>query len=413
MKDFSELAINFDSYETDVKRILSDYDDAEARKNEFLDHLLARFAENMNEYAFAMMDGFGEDLTRATLWHKSTLLKEYPELSSNRARSFDYFDDESEPWDTFDVPGLKHRLARLLGIRDYSRRDLTSYKFEIFEDGGEWKWRVLDKDDNPVFESSEFFDEEPDAERALWHAVSLGWNSDHYDVQKNDDEKYFFRLLDENKEVVARYMQLFDSEEEAQEQIELTAEYLFDRVTEEGFFIFEHILFRPDRDDEDADQKFMYICMDSDCKQCKPSDPYSLHLTFVFPGWTRRFSNMYFREYAEKQIRREVPAHVLCRICWIGNTIETEEGGESTEDGPMQQLQDLYKKWLTKKIQSPENQQDNEFLKPLVDLLHDLETIYPQGKLYDCESGDAETESSIVLGKSTIGELKQEDNGDE
>ena len=413
VKDFEELVKDFDSYEMNVKRILADYDDAEARKNAFMDHLLARFAENMNEYAFAMMDGFGEDLTQATLWHKSTLLKEYPELSSSRARSFDYFGDDSKPWDTFDVGGLKHRLARLLGIRNYSRHDLTTYDYEIFEDAGEWKWRVDDESDQPLLAGDRSYEEELDAERALWHSVSLAWNSDHYDVQKDDDEKYFFILLDENKEVIARNMQLFDSEEEAEEKIETTAGYMFDQVTDEGFFMFEHILFRPDRDDEEADQKFMHICMDSECSQCKPSNPYSLRLTIVFPGWTRRFSNMYFREYAEKLIRREVPAHILCRICWIGNTIETEDGEVSTEDGPMQQLQDLYKKWLTKKMESPENQHENEFLKPLVDLLHDLDTIYPQGKLYDCESGDAATESSIVLGKSTIGELKQEDNGDE
>jgi hypothetical protein len=409
----STLIKNYDSYETDVKRILSDYDDADARKNEFMDHLLARFAENMNDYAFAMMDGFGEDLTQATLWHKSTLLKEYPELSSNRARSFNYFAEESAPWNTFDVPGLKHRLARLLGIRDYSRRNLTSYNFEMFEDSGDWKWRIFDEADQPLLEGTRSYDEESDAERALWHAVSLGWNPDHYSIQTDDDEKYFFLLLDENKEIIARNLGLFNSEDEAQEKVESTAEYMFDRVSDEGFFMFEHILFRPDRDDEEADQKFMHICMDNECNQCKPSDPYSLRLTVVFPGWTRRFSNMYFREYAERLIRREVPAHVLCRICWIGNTIETEDGEVSTEDGPMQRLQDLYKKWLTKKMERPENQHENEFLKPLVDLLHNLETIYPQGKLYDCDSGDAATESSIVLGKSTIGELKQEDNGDE
>ena len=413
VKDFSELVKNVDSYETDVERILSDYDDAEVRKNEFLDHLLARFAENMNEYAFAMMEEFGEDLTQATLWHKSTLLKEYPELSANRARSFDYYNEEGEPWDTFEVAGFKRRIARLLGIRDFSRRDLTAYKFEIFEDAGDWKWKVVNELDQPLFESLKSYEEKEDAERALWHAVSLAWNQDYYDIRKNGDEKYYFLLLDEKKEVIAENTELFDSDDEALDKVKSTAEYMFNRVTDEGFFMFEHILFRPDRDDEQADEKFMHICMDSECKQCRPSDPYSLLLTIVFPGWTRRFSNMYFREYAEKLIRREVPAHILCRICWIGNTMETEDGEESTETGPMQQLQDLYKKWLNKKMESPENQKENEFLKPLVDLLHDLETIYPQGKLYDCESGDADIESSIVLGKSTIGELKQEENGDE
>jgi uncharacterized protein YegP (UPF0339 family) len=413
VKDFSELVKNFDSYEIDVKRILSDYDKADARKNEFLDHLLARFSENMNDYAFAMMEGFGEDLTRATLWYKSTLLKEYPEISSNRSRSFDYFDEDIDPWNTFDVAGLKHRLARLLGIRDYSRSDLIPNNFEIFEDGGDWKWRVLDKSDQPLFEGHRSFEEESDAEQALWYAVSLAWNPVNYDLHQTTGDKFTFRLLDENKEIAAICKKLFNSEEEALEAVQSISEYMFTRVTDERFFLFEHILFRPDRDDEHADEKFMHICMDSECEQCKPSDPYSLRLTIVFPGWTHRFSNLYFREYAEKLIRREIPAHVLCRICWIGNTIETEDGETSTEDGPMQKLQDLYKKWLTKKMQSPENQQDNEFLKPLIDLINNLDTIYPQGKLYDCDSGDAATESSIVLGKSTIGVIKQEDNGDE
>ncbi|MBD4381079.1 hypothetical protein GUH10_04175 [Xanthomonas citri pv. citri] len=64
-------------------------------------------------------------------------------------------------------------------------------------------------------------------------------------------------------------------------------------------------------------------------------------------------------------------------------------------------------------MQSPEDQKDNEFLKPLVDLLHELETVYPAGTLHDCStSGDSST--SIILGRSTIGELKkQEENGDE
>lgn len=409
----SELIKKYDFYETDVKRILSDYDDAEVRKNEFMDHLLARFAENMNDYAFAMMDGFGEDLTRATLWHKSILLKEYAELSSNRVQSIDYFSGETDPWNTFDVAGLKHRLARLLGIRDYSRRDLTSNKFEISETSGEWTWVVFDKSDQPLFESNGSYDDESKAERSLWHSVSLAWNQENYALHETGGGKFTFHILDENKENSALCQKMFDSKEEAIDAIPTITEYMYNRVTDEGFFVFEHILFRPDRDDEDAGEKFMHICMDSECKQCKPADPYSLRLTFVFPGWTRRFSNMHFREYAENLIQREVPAHVLCRICWIGNTVETEDGELSTEDGPMQKLQDLYKKWLTKKMQSPGNQHDNEFLKPLVDLLHDLETIYPQGKLYDCESGDADTESSIVLGKSTIGELKQEDNGDE
>lgn len=417
VKDFEEIVKNSGSYSREVQQILEDHDDFKRRKNEFLDHLLARFSENMNEYAFAMLAGFGEDLTNATLWHKSTLLKEYPELSQNRAQAFNYFDDENPAWDSFNVSGFKHRLARLLGIRDYSRRNLTEYRFRLIkdEDEDQWRWSILGKEDSALLTGNQHFSSVEKAENDLWNLLSLAWNPDNYVLNESESEEGFYLvLLNHDKEEVARGEQIFSNKEDALKQAEYLAEYTYQRVTDEGIFLFEHILLRPDRDDEDADDKFMKICMDSECMQCKPNDPYSLRLTIILPGWTRRFSNLYFREYAEKVIRREVPAHILCRICWIGNTIENEEGERRDEDGPMQQLQALYKKWLTKKLQNPENQKENEFLKPLADLLHDLETVYPEGKLFDCDTEEREkSDPSIVLGKSTIGELKNKKNGNE
>ena len=417
---FEELVSNISGYSGQVEMILDDLDNFEERKNRFLDHLLARFAENMNRYAFAMLDEFGEELSSATLWHKSKLLEEYPEISSNRARSYDYYNDDSEPWDTWRVSGLEHRVARLLGIRDYSRRDLTVYNYDIYQEEDtdeldEWRWRIKNNDGEIIFSSSMHYHSRAEAEREMWITVSLAWDPGNYDLrQTEDEEEYYFNLIDQDGEVVARHIDFFDTREEAEDEIESISQYMFDRVSKEGMFLFEHILLRPDRDDPDADSKFIKICMDRECAQCSPPDPYSLRLTFVFPGWLKRFSNFYFREYAENVIRREVPAHILVRICWIGNTAETDEGGETTEEGQMAKLQTLYRQWITEKMEHPEDQKENEYLKPLADLLHDLETVYPAGKLHDCEeAGEEEPEPSIILGKSTIGELKQEDNGDE
>ncbi len=419
VKDLNLLLKDSSSYDSEVAQLLKRLDDFDVRKNQFLDHLLARFAENMNEYAFAMLADLGETVTSATLWHKSTLLKEYPEISSGRGTAFNYFGEEHGIWNTYNVSGLKHRLARLLGIRNYARRDLTAYNFDIYleedtDTENEWRWRINDDEENILFSSSKHYSNREAAERELWITVSNAWNPDRYDLRlTEDEEEYYFNLVDETGEVVARQIDYFSTEAEAMAQISGIIEYMSNRISDEGMFLFEHILFRPDRDDQDAKDKFIKICLDSDCKQCKPADPYSLQLTFVFPGWTRRFSNLYFREYAENLIRREVPAHILCRICWIGNIAENEEGEETTKRRQMSQLEELYKKWLTKKMKNSENQKENEFLKPLVDLLHDLETIYPAGTLHDCEaSGDSST--SIVLGHSTIGELKpEEENGSE
>src|SRR6056297_1125003 len=415
--DIDKIVQSPGNYRASVQEILENYDEFNNRKSHFLDHLLARFSENMNEYAFAMLENFGEDLTSATLWHKSNLLEEYPELSANRARAFNYHGGADQAWDTFDVSGFQHRIARLLGIRNYSRRDLTEGYTETVEDDEEnsWTWNIFDGDGDILFTSVKSFESENDAEKNLWQAVEQGWNPGNIKAGKSaNQQKFRLFILDNNLEEVAVGKKRFNSRQGAEKEIPALSKYLFNRVSEEGFFLFEPILLRPDRDDENADEKFMHICMDSDCRQCRPADPYSLRLMLVFPGWTTRFSNLYFREYAEAVIRREVPAHILCRICWIGNAVESDEGEWSTEDGPMQRLQDLYRKWITKKLESPADQKENEFLKPLIDMLHDLETVYPEGKLFDCKTaGSEDRDSSIILGKSTIGELKNKKNGDE
>lgn len=419
INDFEDLVSNSAIYADEVEGILDELDDFDERKNAFLDHLLSRFAENMNEYAFSMLEGFGEEVSSATLWHKSTLLKEYPEVSAERSSAFNYYGEDGEVWDTYNVSGLQHRLARLLGIRDYTRRDLTTYDYEFYQeededDISEWRWRIRDTSGEIMFSSSKHYHSKTEAEEEMWITVSLAWDKNNYQLLPTESgDKYYFNLVNEHKEVVARHIQYYASREAAEADIEKFSEYMFDKISDEGMFLFEHILFRPDRDDPDADQKFMDICMDSDCRQCKPGDPYSLRMTIVLPGWTKRFSNVYFREFAENLIRREVPAHIVTRICWIGNEKKIESESDEPEDGQMTQLEELYKKWLTKKMQSPEDQKDNEFLKPLVDLLHELETVYPAGTLHDCStSGDSST--SIILGRSTIGELKkQEENGDE
>ena len=301
VKDFDKLVNDAATYDDKLKGILQNIDNYEERKNRFLNHLIARFAEQLNDYAFLLLDE-SEDVNTSRLSHKSSFLKEYPQISYNRFKSFNYHCDDCEVWDTENVSGLQRRLCRLLGIKSHKRSDLAAEEVE-------------------------------------------------------------------------------------------------------GMFVFENILLRPEYDDPKADETFAHICMDSDCLQCPPHDPYSLRLTIVFPGWTKRFSNTYYREFAENLIRKEVPAHILTRICWIGMD---QNKSESEKPKPqMVQLQELYKNWLSLKMQGKEDQ--SRYLKPLVDALHDLETIYPEGTLHDCTDQD-EQSSSVVLGKSIIGDIKEKDS---
>ena len=423
IKQFDKIIKNSAGFSEDANTALGKLDDFIDRKGKLLDHLLARFSENMNEYVFLMIDLFGLQTKEASLWHKAKLLEEYGTLGYNRAKAFNYHGTEQGVWDTLNVSGVQHRIARLLGIRDYSRRDLTSYNYEFYPEidsnpaddpNDEWRWRVRHTSGTIMFSSSKHYDSKIEAEDELWKTISLAWDKDNYDLLPTEEgDKWYFNLIDKGKEVVARHIQFYTDKAVAENTIAEYAAFMFEKVTDEGFYLFENILLRPDLNDGDATLKFMDICVDEDCTQCKPSDPYSFRLTLVFPGWTKRFSNLHFREFAEDAIRAEIPAHIMTRICWIGSPIvELETDGESPEPSQMEQLEKAYKKWLQQKMGSPEDQTDNEFLKPLVDLLHRLNTIYPEGTLHDCnEDGDGDT--SIVLNRSSLGELKKKENGSE
>ncbi|MEO0626465.1 MAG: hypothetical protein AAFY91_05720 [Bacteroidota bacterium] len=106
------------------------------RRNRIMDHLLARFGEQFTQYSLEL---FSTRVERENdpntidfqeyLGHKADFLCELPTLISERARAFNYRQKhpttgEQQVWNTDNVPGLKKRVSRLLGIDDYSARSL-------------------------------------------------------------------------------------------------------------------------------------------------------------------------------------------------------------------------------------------------------------------------------------------------
>ncbi|MEL7146820.1 MAG: hypothetical protein AAFO69_10660, partial [Bacteroidota bacterium] len=88
----------------------------------------------------------------------------------------------------------------------------------------------------------------------------------------------------------------------------------------EGMQVVEHILLRPrnedaqlmtltNRQDEDGNS-FLY---QSD------KDPYSFRVTVVLPKEAGRFQHQSFRDYTERLIRMETPAHILVDIKWMSS----------------------------------------------------------------------------------------------
>ena len=84
----------------------------------------------------------------------------------------------------------------------------------------------------------------------------------------------------------------------------------------ERFIVVEHLLLRP----KFPGDALYPACSDGACGTCGDEDPYSFRLTFVMAGWAAPFSeNLDLRGFADRTVRQETPAHLLAKICWVGN----------------------------------------------------------------------------------------------
>lgn len=137
---------------------------------------------------------------------------------------------------------------------------------------------------------------------------------------------------------------------------------------------------------------FLDINTTADCEDCNYTDPYSYIASVILPVWQGRFSNVAFRNYFERLLRTEAPAHVLLNICWVGY-----------ED--MALFESVWKWWLM--ISNSPNATAVELTdaqRGLVTVLKSIRSRYPSGTLHDCDTDDT-LQNSIILNNSNLGTL--------
>ncbi|KQT17909.1 hypothetical protein ASG31_03995 [Chryseobacterium sp. Leaf404] len=369
------------------------------RRNRALDHLLARFAESFNEYVFTMYQ-----ITQSTSSHlsfdckdiisdKQNFLADYPEISSNRGLGIDYWNADSENdfqpfWKTDHRGGYEKRVARLLGINHIGLRNIVT------EDSQQKQWTVETESGSFLFK---IVNPASDLE-AKWNWSQLNFLDQN--IYKTDffSGNYYLYLKDRTRKM-ARLEKKFETEQQAYDYLVLLISILNNYY--ENFFCLEHILLRPFNVAYFTDEELLSVCLNDGCSSEANDDPYSFKTTVVLPGYLSRFRNLIFRKFAEKVFRQEAPAHILLKICWV-----------NPED--MLEFQKTYRSWLEvyrdyrKKFCSHKLKQEDEknYVKKLGDLvkaLKKLNTIYPEGNLYDCHI--SETKNPVILGSTSLGTL--------
>lgn len=532
LKGFDELVKDYPTTGSDTdntiltETLFGQQDNNIARRNEILDHLLARFAEKFGDYTFLMKALFGTATNEIVLANKEDFLNDYIAISSERGSAFNYYKQPKENlWNTDNISGVQKRIARLVGIKEYNRRTLSESFVDIYSLVNEasktvFRWRIKDENKKIILSATEAYNTTSAASQELYLAVlhiiqtsekdvENAFKNENIDdviignirVHKSNSGKYSFDIINLEKAVsnkdyiIAKQFKYYDSVIEVKEAILNIISFMKFKFTEERIFLVEHILLRPEYpqniaipEDTEVEEEveipeeveveeevevpevsehhFLPICTDN-CEDNCGIDPYSYRVSIVIPGYTYRFSNPDFRNYMENIIKEELPAHILPKICWVGhreNDLENikeqylqqlenekntaleqlDEQITAIQDGELTQEEKdiqiailesqkdevslLIEKRISDYLESVENQTNDlvEFedayqaylfaktslgqeqpdeLKNLLTAIGNLNTIYPVGRLLDCDDESDELEGKIILGQTNIGTL--------
>ena len=363
-----EVLVSKQAYETYLEE--DEEGEPRTRRNRFLNHLLAIFGENFHSYS-TLQQGFAKDREHAALElieDKSLFLKEYPDLSKDRGKGFDY---SREAWHTANVSGLAKRISRKLGIRDYTCRPLaetptegfhliehvllrphpqdvfqytdglTARTIDHFEAGHASGWTRCVTRDHRLIKGDLIAIKGADAYAGQHEAYPLGLDTFEINIPFTGlpKEKVIWRhagldtrylvLTHLIPEVVASRVPEFttckapDHRLEEHERIRIIGDAKYDGVyqvtnlTEDTFDI--------PRKFQQGKNRIRWV------PENVMKDPYSLQVTLIFPNWVGRFQDETFRQFTEKMVRQETPAHLTVYVQWVGSD-EMEELDEAYQD---------------------------------------------------------------------------------
>ncbi len=156
------------------------------RRNDFLDHLLARFAETFTDYAllsYSLLDN--QQLQRNNIKYKQEFLAAYPELSSTRGKAYDY---QVNGWNNKNISGFEKRFGAYLGINGNGQNNLCHFEVIKYEQQSivdlNWKKETLFASEH----SFESIDEAKEVVKLLLDTMKEEKN--YYVAETGDEDSY-------------------------------------------------------------------------------------------------------------------------------------------------------------------------------------------------------------------------------
>lgn len=373
--------------------------EASARQHRLLDHLLARVAEDFADYSGAMASAFYPNdgtQTGRLISDKCRFLGNVATVTLNRAGAMLQRPGTAAGiWNSNEVSGLERRIAGLLGIADFSRRNLGLVSYDTYNEIDavpdsitEYRFRVRHAVTHHILLSSSTRYPTPEAARAeMILAIERAQQPEGYQRLVASDGRPYFNIVNPLGEVLARRIRYFDSAEAMETAIAELMTYLIGHYSGEGLYLVEHILLRP----REPSDPLLPICADPACavghEQGLDVDPYSYRIHIILPAYAGRFQEHGFRQFVEHTIRRELPAHILPTVCWVS-------------PDHMALFEGAWRDWLMLAGGFSASGRQAK-LQALIDAMVSVKNVYPVRALFDCTGDD--TKPPFILGRAALG----------
>ncbi len=320
------------SHNDHVKKLagfIEDDDTFLGRRNQFLNHLLARVGESFADYeAWSLAQNDGKP-TPDLVYDKLSFLHHFPQMSGNRALAFDY---AGTAWDTDNVSGYEKRVAALLGMPDRRRRSLSQLfdimaHVEIYSQSGspgaeEAHFRIYSSPlgasaspKNQVLISSKEKRQVNKIEQFVrGQLAEAGKKANNYRIKPAaTSSSVTFEISDHTGTVLTTRHNYIAGRGLAFAAIR-DALHLFQGRQMEGMHLVEHAILRPIAD---SLKELDPVMIPGSGETPFVLDPYPYQVSIFLPSWAPRFQEEQFQVVVERVLRNELPVHILPYIYWV------------------------------------------------------------------------------------------------
>ncbi|MCF0039779.1 hypothetical protein [Dyadobacter fanqingshengii] len=167
------------------------------RRNQFLNHLLARFAEQLTDYGLLTVRLSPQKGKERLIGDKLRFLNNYPQIGAERGQGFDYA-IPGEFYHIDNLSGLENRVGGLYGIHPRKADWLIFSPQFVFSESGEiWTVIVTDATNQPLFEISEEFSSLENARLGLEKMIMIASDQGNWRISGNVGNLFLELVFDE------------------------------------------------------------------------------------------------------------------------------------------------------------------------------------------------------------------------